>query len=141
MQWGVRKPVLPAAQSKRPLAFPLRIGRRKVVFMKNATKVWLWIALILSLGTTILNGMEARWPSVMIAIGAMVGLCLLLFRGQKLGFQLMCICYVISCVVGIFSGIAGGTNPVLAVLMSLIGSCLIPGVTALFLRGQWQALR
>ena len=109
--------------------------------MKHGTKLWLWAALVLSVCTTVLNAFSGRWPSVVIALVALVGLCFLLFREKKAGFQLMCACYAVSCVVGIVSGISGGTDPVAAVVMSVIGSLLIPGVTALFLRGQWQSLK
>ena len=109
--------------------------------MKKTLKIWLWIALVLSAATTVLNGAQGRWPSVAIALCSLVGLCLLLFRGRKLGFQLMCVCAVLSCIVGILSGIAGGTSPAAAVAMSLVGAALIPGITALFLRGQWAALK
>lgn len=43
--------------------------------MKNATKIWLWIALVLCVCTTGLNLSQRRWLSVAIALVSIVGLC------------------------------------------------------------------
>ena len=53
--------------------------------MKKATKIWLWAALALCLGTTALNLSEGRWLSVAIAAVSIAGLCVLLFtqRGPQ----------------------------------------------------------
>ena len=109
--------------------------------MKKGTKIWLWIALILCIATTALNAASGRILSVVIALGSIAGLCLLLFREKKMGFWLLCGCYVLSFVNGVVSGILGGTNIVATVVMSLIGSRLVPGITYLFLRGQMDQLK
>lgn len=108
--------------------------------MKKSTNIWLWIALILSSCTTILNATQTRWLSVGIAIIALSGLCVLLFKQKKAGFCILCVCNVLSFLVGVFSGNQGGTNIFLTVLMSFIGSALIPSVTWIFLRDQWENL-
>ena len=109
--------------------------------MKKSTKIWLWFALILCAATTVLNASYGRWPSVVIAVVSLVGLGLLLFRQKKFGFFLMCICYVLSFLVGVVGGASGGTSLAVSIAMSLIGSALVPVVTALFLRGQWDQLK
>ena len=109
--------------------------------MKKSTKIWLWFALILCAATTVLNASFGRWPSVVIAVVSIIGLGLLLFRQKKSGFILMCICYVLSFLVGVVGGTSGGTSLAVSIAMSLIGSALVPVVTALFLRGQWDQLK
>lgn len=102
--------------------------------MSKIFKIWLWFALILSIATTTMNAVYGRWLSVAIAIAALTGLCALLFARKKWGFPLMCICYILAFAVGVFQGISGETNIISAIIMSFIGSALIPGVTYLFLR-------
>lgn len=109
--------------------------------MSKKTKIWLWVALALSLATTALNASYGRWLSVIIALGALVGLCVLLFKGKKWGFVAMCACYALSLANGIYQGIAGGSQLLITIIMSLIGSALIPGITVLFLRRDWKKLQ
>ena len=109
--------------------------------MKKSTKIWLWIALIICVATTIMNATMGRWPSVIVAAVAIIGLCLLLFKEMKSGFILMCCCYVVSFIIGVYGGITGDTNVAISIIMSFIGSALIPCITAIFLRGQWDRLK
>lgn len=89
---------------------------------------------MLSVATTIMNAFYGRWISVVIAAGALVGLCALLFADKKWGFPLMCACYVLAFAVGVYQGFTGEADLVSAIAMSFIGSALIPAVTYLFLR-------
>lgn len=109
--------------------------------MKRSAKIWLWAALVLSVCTTSLNGMEDRWLSVVIAVISLAGLCLLLFREKKAGFYLMCGSNVLSFLVGAVGGIQGGTGVILSVVMSLTGAALIPAVTYFFIRSCWTDLK
>ena len=109
--------------------------------MTKGTKIWLWCALALSAATTVLNASSGRWPSVAIAIAALAGLCVLLFTGRKWGFFLMCVCYVLAFAVGVYEGVTGDANAGVSILMSFIGSALIPVVTYLFLRKGWKELK
>lgn len=104
--------------------------------MSKKTKIWLWFALILSTGTTIMNAFFGRRLSVLIAVTAIAGLCVLLFTGKRWGFFLMCICYTLSFAVGVWGGIKGEAGILPAIVMSFIGSALIPSITYLFLRGE-----
>lgn len=97
--------------------------------------------MILSICTTTLNGMEGRWLSVEIAIVALIGLCLLLFKQMRLGYCIMCGCNLLAFIVGAYQGIQGGTDMFLSVLMSFIGSALIPVVTFFFIFHQWKELK
>ena len=108
--------------------------------MKKSTKIWLWVALIICIATTIMNASMGRTVSAVIAVVAIAGLCVLLFTQRKFGFTLMCVCYAISCIYSIM-GSLGGPNVLVSVIMSVVGSLLIPGITALFLRGQWKSLK
>ena len=67
--------------------------------MKKSSKIWLWIALVLCVCTTALNLSEGRWLSVAIAVVSILGLCALLFTQRKIGYIVMCICAVGSCLV------------------------------------------
>ena len=71
---------------------------------------------------------------MVIALGGMAGLCLLLFREKKAGFWLLCGCYALSFVTGVYGGLTGGTGLALAIGASAIGSLLVPGLTWVFLR-------
>ena len=108
--------------------------------MKRTSKIWLWIALVLCVCTTGLNLAEGRWLSVTIAILSIAGLCALLFAGRRLGYIVMCLCAVGSFAVGVAQNV-GALGAVTAVVMSLIGSALVPVVTGLFIRSQWRELK
>lgn len=108
--------------------------------MKRSAKIWLWIALVLCAATTVLNATQGRIPSVVIALVSLVGLVILLFQQKKAGFILMCCCYVLSFVVAVTGSLSGG-NLLVSILMSLIGSLLVPGITWLFIRRDWDQLR
>lgn len=109
--------------------------------MKKGTKIWLWLAFIMSISTIGLNVYHGRWPSVMTAIVALIGLTIVLFKAMKIGFYLMAGAYLIAFIVGSYSGIiSSGLSPMIAVGGSLIGSVIVPGITYLFLRSEWQVL-
>lgn len=107
--------------------------------MKKATKIWLWIALVLCICTTGLNLGEGRLLSVAIAVVSIGGLCALLFARRKLGYLIMCLSALGSFAVGVSQNLAQLGAPV-AVGMSLLGSALVPLITGLFLRKDWDAL-
>lgn len=109
--------------------------------MKKGTKIWLWIALILSICTIILNAAEQRWLSVGIAGIALFGLVLLLWKQKKTGFYLLCCCNVLSFAVGAYGSIQGGTGVFVSILMAFIGSALIPVVTFILIHSQWNELK
>ena len=107
--------------------------------MNKASKIWLWIALVLCVCTTGLNLSEGRWLSVAIAVVSIIGLCILLFGQRKVGFVIMCVCAVGSFVVGASQNFA--QLGAMSILMSLIGSALVPVITGLFIKSQWSQLQ
>ena len=109
--------------------------------MRKAAKVWLWCALALSAATALLNASSGRMLSVVIALAALTGLCILLFTERKAGYLFMCVCYLCSFINGVSSGFTANTNPAAAIIMSFIGSALIPVITYFFLRKDWQNLK
>ena len=109
--------------------------------MKKSTKTWLWVALVICVATTILNATQQRWVSVAIAVLSLIGLCLLLFKEKKNGFILMCCCNTVSCIYSIMGTVSRGESVMVGIIMSIVGSLMIPGITALFLRGQWSELK
>jgi Zn-dependent protease with chaperone function len=108
--------------------------------MRRSTKVWLWFALILCAATTVLNASYGRIPSVVVAIVSLIGLCLLLFKQKKQGFLLMCGCYVLSFVIAVVGSLSSDAL-LLSIVMSFVGSILVPGITWLFLRRDWNQLQ
>lgn len=108
--------------------------------MKNSTKIWLWFALILCAATTVMNACFGRWPSVIVAIVSLVGLCMVLFAQKKAGYILMCCCYVVSFLVAVM-GSLGQPGLLVSIIMSLVGSLLVPVITWLFLRRDWDNLK
>ena len=109
--------------------------------MTKGTKIWLWAALVLCILTTILNAASGRIPSVILAVCAMIGLALLIFKEKKIGFIILCVSYGLAFIAGVWDGIASGTGILLSIGASLIGSLLIPVVTWLFLRKQFDRLQ
>ena len=107
--------------------------------MNKSSKIWLWIALVLCVCTTGLNLSEGRWLSVAIAVVSIIGLCILLFGQRKVGFVIMCVCAVGSFVVGASQNFA--ELGAVSILMSLIGSALVPVITGLFIKSQWSQLQ
>ena len=107
--------------------------------MSKASKIWLWIALVMCVCTTGLNLSEGRWLSVGIAVVSIIGLCILLFGQRKVGFVIMCVCAVGSFVVGASQNFA--QLGAMSILMSLIGSALVPVITGLFIKSQWSQLQ
>ena len=107
--------------------------------MSKASKIWLWIALVMCVCTTGLNLSEGRWLSVGIAVISIIGLCMLLFGQRKAGFVIMCVCAVGSFVVGASQNFA--QLGAISILMSLIGSALVPVITGLFIKSQWSQLQ
>ena len=107
--------------------------------MSKASKIWLWIALVMCVCTTGLNLSEGRWLSVGIAVISIIGLCMLLFGQRKAGFVIMCVCAVGSFVVGASQNFA--QLGAMSILMSLIGSALVPGITGLFIKSPWNELK
>ena len=52
----------------------------------------------------------------------------------------MCVCAVGSFVVGVTQNM-GELGAALAIVMSLIGSALVPVITGLFIKSQWKELK
>lgn len=90
--------------------------------------------------TTGLNLSEGRWLSVGIAVVSILGLCALLFAQKKPGYIVMCVCAVGSFLVGVSQNMAA-LGAATAIVMSLIGSALVPVITGLFIKSQWQELQ
>ncbi len=107
--------------------------------MKRSSKIWLWFALVLCAATTVLNATQGRIPSVIIALVSLAGLAILLFAQKKAGYILMC-CYVLSFLVAVTGSLSSG-NLLASIVMSLIGSLLVPVITWLFIRRDWAQLR
>lgn len=111
--------------------------------MTKGAKIWLWIALVLCLLTTILNFSEGRIISVIIAIASLMGLILLLFKERKAGFYIMCICNAISCLYSIATSasLVEGTYFVVYVVMSIVGAMIVPLITFFMIRKSFVNLQ
>lgn len=109
--------------------------------MRKSAKIWLVIAILLCACVTVLNFTEGRIPSVILALVEIAALVILLVKEKKAGFWLLCGCYLLSFLTGVIGGITGGTDILLSVGASAIGSVLIPGITWLFLRKDLPNMR
>ena len=105
--------------------------------LTRSPKIWLVFAILLCSATTVLNLMEGRIPSVVLAVIEIAALVVLLVPRRKIGFPILCGCYALSFVTGVYGGLTGGTGGTglaLAIGASAIGSLLVPGLTWVFLR-------
>ena len=109
--------------------------------MRKSAKIWLVIAILLCACVTVLNFTEGRIPSVILALVEIAALAVLLVKEKKAGFWLLCGCYLLSFLTGVSGGITGGTDILLSVGASAIGSVLIPGITWMFLRKDLPNMR
>lgn len=105
--------------------------------MEKKTTIWLICAIILCVFTTALNFSEARWISVALAVVGIIGLVYLLVKKDIKGFYLTCICYLLSFLHSAINSI-GTPNAMIYIIMSLIGSMIVPGITWLFVRNDRQ---
>ena len=110
--------------------------------MTKGAKIWLWIALVICVLTTVLNVTEGRMISVVIAVVSLIGLVLLLFKEMKAGFYLMCISNTLSCLYSIVTSMSqvSGSYLVIYIIMSIIGAMIIPFITFLFIRKSFKQL-
>lgn len=99
--------------------------------MEKKTRIWIICAIILSAFTTVINISEARWISVILAIVGIGSLAYLFVKQDKKGFYIMCACYLLSFLYSAINSL-GNANVVIYIIMSLIGSSIIPGITWLF---------
>ena len=102
--------------------------------LTRSAKIGLVFAILLCSATAVLNLMEGRIPSVVLAVIEIAALVVLLVPRRKIGFPILCGCYALSFVTGVYGGLTGGTGLALAIGASAIGSLLVPGLTWVFLR-------
>lgn len=105
--------------------------------MEKKTTIWTICAIILCVFTTTINISESRWISVALAIVGIIGLIYLLVKKDIKGFYLTCICYVLSFLHSAI-GSLGTPNVMIYIVMSAIGSMIIPGITWLFVSNDKQ---
>lgn len=104
--------------------------------MTKGLKVWLWIVLVINaIGAvfSLLGFLVAPIQtliSMALIVVFLVGVCLLLFKTQKLGFYLICGAQAASAVVNIITG-AG-------VVASVVSAVLMPLITYLLMKSTWD---
>lgn len=105
--------------------------------MKTGLKVWLWIVFVWNIILTVLilpALMVAPFESLLriaMSVVFIVGVAMILFRQQKMGFYLMCGASVVAFVVNLI----GGSS----LWAALIGMVLCPGITFLIMRSDWDS--
>lgn len=114
--------------------------------LNTGAKVWLWIVFVLNIITCVLAivgsigvlallgpGMFiATLASIAAEIVLILGVAMLLFKGKKVGFYLLCACAVIGLVLNLITG-AG-------IVQSILGAVLFPLITYLLIKNQWYEL-
>lgn len=104
--------------------------------MSTGLKVWLWIVLVLNAITVVTTVLGALLNPLLFvsAIGTaliIVGVCMILFKQKKLGLYIICGMEAISLVFNII----GGGN----IIISIISAVLMPGITYLLMKSNWES--
>ncbi len=107
--------------------------------LNTGAKVWLWIVFVINvisligaIPTTIAFG-GLLWLTLILEVVIVASIALLLFKQQKLGFFLVCGCAVVAFIINVILG----TN----IIYALISAVVMPTVTFLLLKSQWNELR
>ncbi|MDE6620549.1 MAG: hypothetical protein K2K74_08720 [Lachnospiraceae bacterium] len=104
----------------------------------TGAKVWLWIVLVLnalsciSIVLLIAISPAIAIISLVLEIILIVGVILLLFKQQKMGFYVLCACSVLSAIFNIVLGTG--------VVRSVASAVLFPLITYLVIRSHWNEL-
>lgn len=112
----------------------------------TGAKVWLWIVFVLNIiafvfaaigviGLTALLGplvLVATLLSLVVEVILIVGVAMLLFKGKKIGFYLLVACAVIGLILNLISGAA--------IVKSIISAVVMPLITYLLIKKQWDEL-
>ena len=108
--------------------------------MKKSAKIWLCLALLLSVCTAGMYIDMGVWPASLPSLVSMFGICLLIIKEKKLGFYIMCVCALLSGLAGAFLEITAGAPAGRSIFTYLFSSALVPAVTAFLIRKQWKEL-
>lgn len=109
-----------------------------VMVWGTGAKVWLWIVLVINVLSCLpVFALIALMPLYAIAVIVLeliliVGVVLLLFKQQKLGFYILCASSVLSAIFNVMLG----TNIIRAVLSAV----LFPLITYLIIKSSWNEL-
>lgn len=107
--------------------------------MKTGLKVWLWIIFVLKIIVatfgvfSILGSPLSGILTVACAVVFAIGVGIMLFKQQKLGFYLLCGSQAVMLV----GDIVVGANIVIAI----IGALVLPLITWLLLKGDWDSFK
>lgn len=104
----------------------------------TGAKVWMWIVLVAN-GLSCLGILPVFAISPVLAIITLVleiilivGVIMLLFKRQKIGFYLLCVCAVLTMIFNIILGTG--------IIRAVAGVILMPTITFLVIRDQWNDL-
>ncbi len=104
----------------------------------TGAKVWLWIVLVLNaiscvtLIPLLLVVPVAAAISIVLELVLIVGVVMLLFKRKKIGFYMLCACALLTMI----SNIIAGTG----IIRAVASSVLLPVITFLVIRDQWNDL-
>ena len=104
----------------------------------TGAKVWLWLVLVVnvlscvSIALVLLIAPAAAIISLVLELILIAGVVLLLFRRQRIGFYLLCVCSVLSLIVNIISGTG--------IVRAIVSAVLFPLITYLVIKNQWNEL-
>ncbi len=127
--------------------------------MRTGLKVWLWIVFafqIIGLVSSIMalvnkdtlamviamTGMDPTAiyiVSIITGIITIIGILIMLFMKKKLGFWIICASCLISGVYGILT--ATGATAVVTIISNIIGIVLLPGITYLLMKKDWDTFK
>lgn len=107
--------------------------------LNSGTKVWLWIVLVInvlsfvrSIPTYISFG-GILYLSMILQLALIAGIALLLFAQKKIGFFLCCACALVAFILNVILGVN--------IIVAIVSAVVMPTITFLFLKNQWNELR
>lgn len=108
--------------------------------MNRATRIWMVFAIVLCSAVAVMNAFSGRVESAVVAAVAIMLMVVLLATQKKAVFYGIIACYVVSFLISI-SHTIGQPGMAVGIVMSVVGSALVPAITGAFLSRTWGDLK
>lgn len=108
--------------------------------MNKATRICLVFAIVLCSAVAVMNAFSGRIESSIVAAAAIVFMVVLLATQRKVAYYGIITCYVVSFLISV-SHTIGQPGMAVGIVMSVIGSALVPTIIGGFLSRTWDELK
>lgn len=108
--------------------------------MDKATRIWMVFAIVLCSAVAVMNAFSGRIESTAVAAVAIVLMIVLLATQRKIAFYGIIACYAVSFLISV-SHAVGQPGMAVGIVMSVVGSALVPAITGAFLSRTWGDLK